>query len=379
MVRYDPEQLYMLAKPIEEEYSDLDEFMFLLLLNELLRKPSLNYEEWLVEKRTQLPNFNAKVQRRINRTTENVARKLQTTLNAVERETQKQVDIELKNVRSVLGELKTAGGNYTSGGLNSLNNPLNSYNKQATIKRVEQVVSQLNGSMLNQMQATYTQQIENVYRELATSQTTVEQAVNKSMKPVAKSGIKGFRDRSGRMWQSDVYMRTVMRNNIKMYHNSERLNSFINEGISLVVVSEHAGSRPSHFDFQNKVYSLVYGSEYPHISETGVGEPAGLLGVNCRHFLMAYIEGMELQESQYTAEENEKMYEYLQQQRGYERAIRELKRQAELAKATGEETHYKSYRRRSRELGSELNQMIKQANAEYDDFLRRQRDREMGF
>lgn len=379
MVRYDPEQLYMLAKPIEEVYSDLDEFMFLLLLNELLKQPSGNYEEWLVEKRTQLPNFNAKVQRRINRTTENVARKLQTTLNAVERETQRQVDADLKNVRSVLDELKTSEDNYTSGGLNSLNNPLNGYNKQATIRRVEQVVSQLNGSMLNQMQATYTQQVENVYRELTANHTTVEQAVNKSMKPVAKSGIKGFRDRSGRMWQSDVYMRTVMRNNIKMYHNSERLNSFINEGISLVVVSEHAGSRPSHFDFQNKVYSLVYGSEYPHISETGVGEPAGLLGVNCRHFLMAYVEGMELRESQYTAEENEKMYEYLQQQRGYERAIRELKRQAELAKATGEDEHYKLYRRRSRELGSELNQMIKLANTEYDNFLRRQRDREMAF
>ncbi len=94
---------------------------------------------------------------------------------------------------------------------------------------------------------------------------------------------------------------------------------------------------------------------------------------------MAYIEGMEIQEGQYTAEENEKMYKYLQQQRGYERAIRELKRQAELAKQTGEDELYSTYKRRSRELGSELNQMIKKANAEYDDFLRRQREREMAF
>lgn len=49
MVRYDPEQLYMLAKPIEVEYSELDEYMFLLLLSELLKQPSESYEEWLVE------------------------------------------------------------------------------------------------------------------------------------------------------------------------------------------------------------------------------------------------------------------------------------------------------------------------------------------
>ena len=379
MVRYDPEQLYMLAKPIEVEYSELDEYMFLLLLSELLKQPSENYEEWLVEKRTQLPKFTSKVQAQINRTTEKVAKKLQTTLNAVEKETQRQASVDLKSVRSILSDKKVFKSNYAGGNLNGLNTPLNEFNKQAIIRRVEQVVSQLNGSMLNQMQSTYTQQIENVYHELSTNQLTVEQAVNKSMKPVAKSGIKGFKDSSGRMWQSDVYMRTVMRNNIKMFHNSERLNSFINEGITLVVVSEHAGSRLSHFDFQNKVYSLVYGSDYPHISETGIGEPAGLLGINCRHFLMAYIEGMEIQEGQYTAEENEKMYEYLQQQRGYERAIRELKRQAELAKQTGEDELYSTYKRRSRELGSELNQMIKKANAEYDDFLRRQRDREMAF
>lgn len=90
MVRYDPEQLYMLVRPIEVEYSELDEYMFLLLLSKLLKQPSENYEEWLVEKRTQLPKFTSKVQAQINRTTEKVAKKLQTTLNAVEKETHRQ-------------------------------------------------------------------------------------------------------------------------------------------------------------------------------------------------------------------------------------------------------------------------------------------------
>lgn len=145
------------------------------------------------------------MQAQINRTTEKVARKLQTTLNAVEKETQRQVSFDLKSVRSILSDIKISKSNYAGGNLNGLNNPLNEFNKQAIISRVEQIVSQLNGSMLNQMQSTYTQQIENVYHELSTNQLTVEQAVSKSMKPVARSGIKGFKDTSGRMWQSDVY------------------------------------------------------------------------------------------------------------------------------------------------------------------------------
>ena len=365
----------MLAKPIEDEYSKLEEWLFLLLVNELLIGGYDTPEEWLFAKRKQVANFDRKTQRIINATTQKVAKKLQTTMNAVEKETDKQVSADIKSIGRVPDVKKTNEYRYTQ----ETKNVLDGYSRTQTVNKVQSVVSGLNGSMLNQVHETYIKQIDEIYKELSTSDITVEKAVQKSMKPIAKGGIKAFTDSAGRKWQADVYMRTVMRNSIKMYHNDKRMNAFLEQGYTLVIVSEHAGSRPSHFHFQNKVYSLVEGSKYPHISVTGIGDPAGLLGVHCRHFLMPYVEGMEIQEGQYTAEENEKMYEYLQQQRGYERAIRKLKRQAELAKRTGEDELYNAYKRRSRELGSELNQMIKKANAEYDDFLRRQRDREMAF
>lgn len=375
MVRYDPEQMYMLAKPIEDEYSELEEWLFLLLVNELLVGNYDTPEEWSLDKRKQAVTFDQKAQRIINATTQRVAKKLQTTMNAVEKETNKQVVDDVKNLKRVTDVPRTNEYKYTK----STKDVLDGYSRAQTINKVQSVVSELNGSMLNQLHETYIKQLDEIYKDLSTSHITVEKAVQKSMKPIAKDGIKAFTDSAGRKWQADVYMRTVMRNSIKMYHNDKRTNAFLEQGYTLVIVSEHAGSRPSHYHFQNKVYSLVEGSKYPHISETGIGDPAGLLGVNCRHFLMPYVEGMKIQEGRYTAEENEKMYEYLQQQRSYERAMREVKRQAELAKRTGEDELYRTYKRRSRELGSELNQMIEKANAEYDDFLRRQRDREKVF
>ena len=359
MVRYDPEQFYMLSKPVDDEYSDTEELLFALLLAELLADGDVSVDEWVLIKRNNKQKFTDKVQTIINRTTKRVATKANKVLNAVEVETNKQVGSDIKSIGGVVS------------------NQTITSNDDELLERLKRAITTVNGSMLWQMQEEYLNQVDKVYKELANTEMTLEKAVRKSMKPVAKDGIVGYYDNANKRWKVDVYMRTVMRNTIKMKHNQQRLDYMLGNDIELVVVSEHAGSRPSHYHYQNKVYSLKRGHpKYPYIGETGVGEPAGLLGVNCRHFLMPYMEDMRLDQNQYTADENEQMYEYLQQQRDYERRIREAKRMMELYDKTGDKVVGSKYRKRSRQLGKELQATIDKANSEYDSYLRRQRDRE---
>lgn len=98
--------------------------------------------------------------------------------------------------------------------------------------------------------------------------------------------------------------------------------------VDLVLVSSHMGARPSHAEWQGKVYSRSGTDEkYPDFeSSTGYGTGPGLCGWNCRHNFGPYFEGMDNPFEQYDSEENKKQYELEQRQRLLERRIRDTKR-----------------------------------------------------
>ncbi|MBO5837267.1 MAG: phage minor capsid protein [Oscillospiraceae bacterium] len=116
-------------------------------------------------------------------------------------------------------------------------------------------------------------------------------------------------------------------------------------GHSLVIVSSHLGARPSHHEWQGKVYHVDFAvpqflgnaivgvskeentSGYPDFVEsTEYGSVTGICGANCRHNFAPYFEGMENPFEHYDSEENRKEYELQQRQRAMERRIRESKR-----------------------------------------------------
>jgi hypothetical protein len=105
-------------------------------------------------------------------------------------------------------------------------------------------------------------------------------------------------------------------------------------GSDLIQVSAHAGARPGCFPFQGGVYSISgEHPKYQPLGETSYGEPAGLFGINCRHFFWPFFEGLN---DEYSAEErdparllggptNDEIYEATQRQRYNERQIRKWK------------------------------------------------------
>lgn len=109
-------------------------------------------------------------------------------------------------------------------------------------------------------------------------------------------------------------------------------------GVNFVETSAHSGARPSHAEWQGRIFQLVGNDQYPNFYEVcKPGTAEGIGGVNCKHSYKAYLGG----EPDYTPEALEKLeektmtfngkkyteYEAEQVQRKLERNIRYYKRQ----------------------------------------------------
>jgi hypothetical protein len=120
-----------------------------------------------------------------------------------------------------------------------------------------------------------------------------------------------------------------------------------NFGNDLYQVSYHNGARPLCYPWQSKVISStdnarvvadLDGNEVQVYaqSETSYGEPAGLFGINCKHYPTPFIPGVSIvRDGGQSEEENAKTYAESQQQRGLERKIREEKRDLLMLKEQG--------------------------------------------
>lgn len=112
-------------------------------------------------------------------------------------------------------------------------------------------------------------------------------------------------------------------------------------------VSQHPGARPLCYPYQGKFYSWSGASgtytdgngakhKYSGIQSTSYGKPAGLFGINCGHYPLPQIPKVTIPQDkpEQDKKENDRLYRESQQQRAYERDIRNAKRKREaFAKA----------------------------------------------
>lgn len=145
----------------------------------------------------------------------------------------------------------------------------------------------------------------------------------------------------------------------------------------LVFVDAHFGARPSHAEWQGKVYSRSGRStEYPSLVDaTGYGTVTGLCGANCYHYMTPYVPGYsQLPDMDYSEQEritgmtSDEYYAATQKQRRYERLIRSQKREISYL----QEVRADAVKQRIR-LG-ELQDKLRQFT--HDNHLRRDYERE---
>lgn len=207
------------------------------------------------------------------------------------------------------------------------------------------------------------------YMEITSGAFSPKEAVRRAVKTLCRQGVTAIEYPGGHRDGMDVAVRRAVVtgvNQTAMQLQTARADEL---GVDLVETTAHAGARPSHAEWQGRIFSRSGRSrKYPDfVSATGYGTGPGLGGWNCSHSFRPYVEGMPRTYSrellrEYEAEDYEynglKMTEYeaLQRQREIERSIRRWKREKQAMAAIGGDT-------------SEAAAKLRQWNAAQKDFL----------
>lgn len=168
----------------------------------------------------------------------------------------------------------------------------------------------------------------------------MEEAVAK----LASEGITTIDYRTGTRMAIDAALRRHIVTQANQARNDLLWRRMDEWGADLVFTSAHYGARPSHAVWQGRVFSRSGTSKaYPSLVEaTGYGTAGGLCGVNCRHTMTPYVEGIsKLPDTDYGPQEkltglsSDEYYAATQAQRRLEAKVRATKREIALGEASG--------------------------------------------
>lgn len=137
-------------------------------------------------------------------------------------------------------------------------------------------------------------------------------------------------------------------------------------------VSQHLGARNTgthdykdHSWWQGGIYKIEGSTkDYPNFQEIcNEGDVQGIGGANCRHIKWPFWPGISVPKKiEISQEENQKMYELLQEQRKYERKIRDYKKNIDVAEASNDNDKNESYKSKLKAIDKEYNKFCKDNN-----------------
>lgn len=308
-----PDDAAILAKEVRQMFADSE----ILLLQKLSRSLAAGIDEptWVQDKLLGVQNVRQQV--------DGIVRDLDRAVpGAVERAT------NLAYNRGVA----TAGGELASAGLGAgafeVVQPTGAAAAFAseTLERVTPMSFQIRRATLDIYQQVTTQSS----MMIATGVQTRREAARTAITKLAGQGITGFRDKSGRRWDMASYAEMATRtgsSRAMMQGHTDRIREV---GVDLVQVSDAPEECGICRPYEGKVLSLS-GSRVGERLSDGVvvmdslaaATAAGLHHPNCRHSHGVYLPGITTRVRDTADPEGDKLR---QQQRAYERRVRELKR-----------------------------------------------------
>lgn len=261
-------------------------------------------------------------------------------------------DAAVQNIRYENDIAKLAGLNPI--GINQ--SPQMSQLLAATIEKTNGNLSNLTLTSAVKTQQAYLEAVNLAYMQVATGAMPYNQAIKNAIQSVAVNGLEVLYD-SGAVGRIDSAIRMNVLTAVNQTAGKLTMMYADEMECDLVETTAHIGARPSHQEWQGRIFSRSGKSrEYAEfVSSTGYGSVDGLCGANCRHnfhlFFAGYSKPAYSQEylenlANQTYEWNGKTltdYECSARQRQYERTIREDKRvlsayNAAIKNAPDEET-----------------------------------------
>jgi hypothetical protein len=292
-------------------------------------------------------------------------------------------ETELKSIFTKAGvkAIKFDDSVYIKAGLNPL--PLNlspsmAETLAAGLQKTNKIIRNLTMTTAIDGQNSFIRASDLAYMQVSTGSMSYTQAIKQAVKQVAAYGLQTINYANGIKNNLDVAVRRTVLTGVSQTVAELQLKRLDEMNVDLVETSSHSGARPSHQEWQGKVFSRSGKSDkYPDFVEsTGYGTVTGLCGVNCRHSFYPFFEG--ISKPLYTEQQPDKdvsyngkkftLYDATQYQRGIERQIRYWKRQENVSELIGDTT-------------TEASSKVKFYQAKMRDFIRqtgldRQRERE---
>ena len=358
MAKLDKLTALRLSEPVEDAYLECIDRLIANIAKHLGTGKAFRTADWEVRKLAELGQLTAENARIINEATKRVPMEIRLAL-------EESSAIALRDLESLIDKAIKAGAieqapvdstvelveSMMSRAIeqaNLTNATLLESSRAAYLRVVSEVVQweELNIGVLSKA---FVQSVANQAAIAVVSGTeTRTQALKKAIAQLAERGLFGFVDISGRHWSPEAYMGMVVRTTS---HNTaidsvrakqQDYNSDIFQ------VSQHPGARPLCYPYQGKFYSWSGASgtytdgngakhKYTGIQSTSYGKPAGLFGINCGHYPLPQIPKVTTPQDkpEQDKKENDMLYRESQQQRAYERDIRNAKRKREAFKSAG--------------------------------------------
>ena len=196
----------------------------------------------------------------------------------------------------------------------------------------------------------------------------VDKAIESSIRKLSQKGIEvvGYTDHTTSM---DAAVKRAVTSGVNQTSLKFKTDNCKELGINIVKTSSHGGARPSHQEWQGKLFYLhtpVKGLQN-FKKATGYGRVDGLGGANCRHSFYE-VTDYEYRNNLVDTEEfdknrNDDQYELEQKQRYYERQIRSWKKRKNILDECGVDSTKEA--KKIREWQDKRSQFIKDSNIQF--------------
>lgn len=222
----------------------------------------------------------------------------------------------------------------------------------ASMREVLTTFNIQNNSLLRSAGNSYSQIVNIVSSEVMSGTKTTQKAMQEAVSKLGEKGLTGFTAKNGAEWSPEAYTKMVLRTNTQNTINRVQEERMELAGNDYIEISSHIGARPLCSQDQGHIFSLSGNTTpikdgngkiiYPRAwSSSTYGQPAGILGINCGHSRYAFVPNLSIKrDKDFNKEENDIAYKEKQQQRLYERTIRNKKREIAMLKETGAEKDY---------------------------------------
>ena len=270
------------------------------------------------------------------------------------------------------------------------------------VKTICEMLERDNVDLMNGARDAFFRETSRAVAEVGAGWTSIDEAMLRATRRLARNGIDMIQYRDPTTGNKtvrnhvDVAVRRHVRTQLQQACAERTMQVCQRTGCGFVEVSSHYGARPSHQEWEGRVYSLkgrvaVDGVTYEDFGEGtgyyGTGPYAALgdrlCGVNCRHHWGPWFPGMPRayhpNPKHPSGKTNEEIYELTQRQRALERELRATKRELSAAEAAYDadpSLKNQTEVNKLRERLKKQNDLMKKLVSDNRDVLTRQPNRE---